>query len=328
MKSIDNRARSAADEAINQLASDRTSGAAEILRQAGAVFTELNTSLSQHKDVTFEQALEIILETCIALASAQPAMTPLLRLASAALIAARTATKAREASVRAEQTALDFITKAARSAHDAALVSATLFRDGSTALTHSRSSTVLTAFIEAKRAGRNISVVATESRPLLEGRAVAEALAGKDIPVTLIADAAAGRAMEEVDLILLGADEITPSIHVNKIGTRMIALAARERGLPVYAICDSSKFICEDYFRGAIRQSRNADELWVSPPRGVSIANCYFETTPLSCFTGIIIEDGMLAAAEAARRAERSTIDAALVRGLEEKANDIKERPG
>src|SRR6185503_21069693 len=134
--------------------------------------------------------------------------------------------------------------------------------------------------------------------------------------------------LDRATKILVGADTITPDNLFNKIGTRMIALAARERGLPVYAICDSSKFVCEDYFRAAIRQSRNADELWVSPPRGVSIANCYFETTPLSCFTGIITEDGMLSAAEAARRAERSTIDLALVRGLEEKANDIKERPG
>jgi translation initiation factor eIF-2B subunit delta len=313
---IDDQSRTVIDEAINQIASDNTSGAAEILRQAGAVFTLLNAQSSQRDEGTSEQAQQAVLGTCTALAFSQSDMTPLLRLASAALSAARNATDARDSLNCAEQAALTFIANAEHSAQAAAEHAAALIRDGATVLTHSRSSTVLAAFVEAKRAGRDFSVVATESRPMLEGRSVAAALASEDIPVTLISDAAASLAMGEVDLVVLGADKITPLNLVNKIGTRMIALATRERDLPVYAVCDSSKFIRAEYFGASTRQSGSADELWPNAPRGVAVVNRYFEPTPLVWFTGIVTEDGLLSIAEVARRAESASIDPGLVRAL------------
>lgn len=312
----DNQSRIVIDEAINQIASDNTSGAAEILRRAGAVFTLLDDGVSEHDADNFELAQQTVIETCTALVFAQFDMTPLLRLASAALSAARIATDARGSLKYAEDAALKFIASAERAAHDAALHSATLIRDGATVLTYSRSSTVLAAFVEAKRAGRDFSVVATESRPMLEGRALAEAVVSHDIPVTLIADAAASLAMDGVDLVMVGADKITPVNLVNKIGTRMIALAARERGLPLYAVCDSSKFIREDYFGATIRHLGSPDELWPDAPRGVVVVNRYFEPTPLACFTGIVTEAGVLSITEAARRAEEASIDNALVNAL------------
>lgn len=179
----DDQSRAVIDATIKQIASDNTSGAAEILRRAGTVFTQLNAASSQEDAGNFERAQQAVIETCTALAFAQSDMTPLLRLASAALSAARIATGARDSLKCAEDAALNFIANAERAAHDAALHSATLIRDSATVLTHSRSSTVIAAFVEAKRAGRDFSVVATESRPMLEGRALAEAVASQDIPV-------------------------------------------------------------------------------------------------------------------------------------------------
>jgi len=312
----DNQSRTVVDATINQIASDNTSGAAEILRRAGSVFTLLNDGASEHRAGNFEVAQQAIIETCKALALAQPDMTPLLRLASAALSAARIAIDARDSLKCAEDAALNFIANAERAAHDAALHSVTLILDSATVLTHSRSSTVLAAFIEARRAGRDFSVIATESRPMLEGRALAEAVASQGIPVTLIADAAASLAMDDADLVMVGADRITPANLVNKIGTRMIAFAARARGLPLYALCDSSKFIREDYCGVAIRHFGKADELWADAPRGVVVINHYFEPTPLDCFTGIVTEDGVLSITEVARRADEASIDSALIRAL------------
>jgi translation initiation factor 2B subunit (eIF-2B alpha/beta/delta family) len=309
----DKQSRAVIEAAINQIASDNTSGAAEILRRAGAVFTLLNARSSAQGADNSELAQQAVIQTCIALAVAQPHMSPLLRLASAALSAARIATGARESLKSAEDAALDFAENAQRAARDAAMHAATLIRNDATVLTHSRSSTVLAAFLEAKRRGRDFSVVATESRPMLEGRVLAEAIASQDIRVTLIADAAASLAMEQVDLVMVGADQITPVNLVNKIGTRMIALAARERDLPLYALCDTSKFIREDYFGRGIRDLGGANELWPEAPRGVAVGNRCFEPTPLACFTGIITEDGALSIKEVARRAEKAAIDKALV---------------
>jgi translation initiation factor 2B subunit (eIF-2B alpha/beta/delta family) len=200
----DKQSRAVIEAAIRQIASDNTSGAAEILRRAGAVFTLLNTSGQDANNSGLAQ--QTVIQTCIGLALAQPYMSALLRLASAALSAARIATGARESLEAAQDAALNFIGNAERGARGAALHGAALIRDGAAVLTHSRSSTVLAAFIEAERRGRDFSVVATESRPMLEGRVLAEAIAGQDIRVTLIADAAASLAMEQVDLVMVGAD--------------------------------------------------------------------------------------------------------------------------
>ncbi len=324
LSNIDSQSRIVIDEAICRIASDNTSGAAEILRSAATVFILLNEMSSEHCGGDFEVAQQDIIETCVALASAQPEMSPLLRLASAALSAAQTATSAPDSWRRAGQAALSFIANAERAAHDAGLQSATLIRDHSTVLTHSRSSTVLAAFVEARRAGRRFSVFATESRPMLEGRALAEALAGQGIPVTLIADAAACLVMDDVDLVIVGADKVTPVNLINKIGTRMIALAARERGLPVYALCDSSKFIRDDYLDTPLSHPGRAGELWPDAPGGVAVANRFFEPTPLTCFTGIVTEDGPLSSTEAAIRAEDASINSVLVSALGVSRETIK----
>jgi translation initiation factor eIF-2B subunit delta len=311
-------------EELSQIAADNSSGAAEILGQAGAAFSRLAQAVAETGAGEFGAAQQAVLETCIALAWAQPEMTPLTRLASAALTASRTASDAPAILKSAEQAALNFIASARRAARDASSRAVTLIPDGARVLTHSRSSTVLAAFVEAKGVGKRFSVALTESRPMLEGRTMAAALAGEGIPVTLMADAAASLVLDAVDLVIMGADTITPVNLVNKIGTRMIALAAREQGLPLLAVCDSSKFIREDYFRVAVPRSRNADELWPDAPGGVSVLNSYFEPTPLRYFSGIVTEDGVLNAADAARRAEKCAIDVELLRALEKRLVEIK----
>jgi len=318
----DIRSRNIPEETLKQIASDNTSGAAEILRQAGAAFTQLSASTPPVAEL--DQAQQAILDTCTGLALAQPEMTPVLRLASTALSASRMASDARDALKYAEVAALNFIENAARAAGSASDHSAVLIQEGASVLTHSRSSTVLAAFVEARRAGRSFSVIVTESRPMLEGRAVAASLVVEDIAVTLIADAAASLAIDQVDLVMIGADTITPLNLINKIGTRLIALAARERGVPLFAVSDSSKFIREDYFRGEIRRFRDPCELWRDAPARVSVVNSYFESTPIDWFDGIVTEHGVLSTAEATQRAMDAAIDLALAEALRVSLEGIK----
>jgi translation initiation factor 2B subunit (eIF-2B alpha/beta/delta family) len=313
------------DEAINQIASNSTSGAAEILRRAGKVFSLLTVQQSGRGCV--EDVQKAIIETCIGLVKAQPDMSPLLRLANIAIEAARTATSGSDALSAVEAASMGFIDRAEGAVLAAAQNAASLICNGATILTHSRSSTVFAAFLEAAKAGKNLAVIATESRPGLEGRALAQALGTQDIRVTLIADAAASLAMDQIDFVLVGADTITPREVLNKIGTRMISLAARERGLPVYAVCDTTKLICADYCRRWVRNEGSADELWPGIPRGVLTMNRYFEPTPLGYFTGIITEDGALSSEQTARRAEGALIDDVLVEALENCEGSLKERP-
>jgi translation initiation factor eIF-2B subunit delta len=295
------------DAAVERLASDHTSGAAEILSRAGEVFSLLDNHAPEFGTVDVESAYRTILETCIAISSAQPDMSPLLRLASAALSAAQSAITPTEALKSARDAALRFIESAGRAYRATASQAAALINERSTVLTHSRSSTVLAALLETKRAGRSFRVIATESRPMLEGRSLAASLSSEGISVTLIADSAVGLALSKVDIILLGADKLTATDVINKIGTRVIALAARERDLPVYVLCDTSKFISKDYYETA-RGKKDPAELWNNPPNGVELENIYFEPTPIGLFARIVTEDGLLSADEARHRAESVVI--------------------
>ena len=301
--------------AMDEIASDNTSGAAEILRRAANIFSLLNTMQIQLAGGGAELARRAVLDTSVELVRAQPDMCPLVRLASATVSASRLASTASEVLISAEDAARKLVESAAAKARSAALHAADLIRDRSSVLTHSRSSTVIEAFINARRNGRYFSVIATESRPMFEGRTLAKTLSAEGIQVTLIADAAASLIMDRTDFVMLGADKITPLNLVNKIGTRMTALAARERGLPIYVVCDTLKFIPADYAWGS-DCSRSPDELWPDAPGEVVVLNRYFEPTPLSHLTAIVTEDGALSPEEASRRAEAVRLDQLLLDAL------------
>lgn len=312
------------DAAIRDLASDRVSGAAEILRRAAAVFSLLTDELINQASPSIEEAQVLIRKTCIALAKAQPDMSSLLRLASASLSAARSEAASLEALHSAADAACVFVESATVSAHDAAMHAGNLIRDESRLLTHSRSSTVLQALIEARRAGKHFEVFATESRPMFEGRKLANELSSERIKVTVIADAAPSLFIERSDLIMIGADMLTPENLVNKIGTKIIALAAIERGVPMYAVCDTSKFIAADYFGDVIREGRNTGELRSNAREEVAVENDYFEPTPLAYLTGVITERGALSNSEASACAREAYVDPLLVDALRHLPDGIR----
>jgi translation initiation factor 2B subunit (eIF-2B alpha/beta/delta family) len=300
------------DAAIADLGGDNRSGAAELLRQAAGVFARLRADQAKVADLI--NAQQAIVETAVALIRAQPDMAPLARLADNAFEAARHAKDADEALRFAEQAARDFIAGATHSAAQTAAHAVALIGDNSTVLTHSRSSTVLATFQQARRAGRRFRVIASESRPLMEGRAMAEALVDESVNVTFIADTAAAMMMPQVACVIVGADCVTPDWLVNKIGTRMIALAAREGGVKMVALCDTSKFIAARAAAG--EANRRRDELWPDAPSPVDIVNRYFEPTPIDYFTGIVTEDGLLAPREASRRAAQHPLSPSLLAAL------------
>ncbi len=290
--------------AIDEIACDTRAGAAEILRRAARVFSLLEQSVTNQDDHR-----QLVLETCIALIHSQPSMAPLSNLANAVAQAV-----SGETMNRAEEAARRFIENAERAVRDASLHAARLMKENSGVLTHSRSSTVMAAFRAALDEGRKFHVIATESRPLLEGRTLARELLNSGIAVTLIADMAAALVIDEVDFVLVGADRITPHHIVNKIGTRMIALAAAERNVPVYAIADSTKFID---FPADREVARDVSEIWEDAPASVEIVNRYFEPVPTGLFTSIITEDGALGIEEARRRAAAASLDPRLTELLE-----------
>lgn len=189
-------------------------------------------------------------------------------------------------------------------------VGARLVGSGRTLVTHSFSDTVLRVLTHVARAGATVRVVLTESRPLCEGRRLAEAVAALGLPCELIPDAAMGVRVRGADLVMVGADAVLPSgAFLNKTGTYLLALAAAAAGVPVYVAAETAKVDPRAALGWPVPvPDRPAAEVlgeWTPPP-GLAVWNRFFETTPARLVEAFITERGLLspAAMAAAVRAE------------------------
>src|SRR5881296_4700107 len=183
--------------------------------------------------------------------------------------------------------------------------------DGDTVLTHCNAGalatvgygTSLAVVRAAVEQGKRINVIATETRPLLQGsRLTAFELAHDKIPVKIIVDSAAAQMMAQgvVDKILVGADRILKTGHVtNKIGTLPIALSAKFYGVPFYVAAPVSTVdMGTDPSMVVIEERNQREVLYVDgrrvAPRGVEALNPAFDVTPPELVTGIVTDRGVV----------------------------------
>lgn len=172
--------------------------------------------------------------------------------------------------------------------------------DGDIILTHCNSSAVIAILTEAKRQGKDIKVIATETRPKFQGRLTAMQLAEAGIPVTLIVDSAARFFMKKVDKVFVGADAVASNgAVVNKIGTSMIALAAKEARVRVFVAAETYKFSPETIIGELIKiEERSPDEVvskeFLERYPLVSVRNPSFDVTPPDYIDLIITEKGII----------------------------------
>jgi methylthioribose-1-phosphate isomerase len=181
----------------------------------------------------------------------------------------------------------------------------------STILTHCNAGALATAgygtalgvIRAAHFAGRQIHVLADETRPVLQGaRLTTWELQRDQIPVTLITDNMAGYFMSQgrVDLVIVGADRIAANGDVaNKIGTYSLAILAKEHAIPFYVAAPLST-IDRALATGAeipIEQRPGEEVRMVGSQRVVSpdveVENPAFDVTPARYIRGIITEAGV-----------------------------------
>jgi methylthioribose-1-phosphate isomerase len=188
---------------------------------------------------------------------------------------------------------------------------ANLLYDGDTVMTHcnagalatSAYGTALGVIRAAKDAGKIVKVIATETRPVMQGsRLTTYELRHDNIDVTLIPDTAVGHIMSKgrIKCVIVGADRILRSGHVfNKIGTYQIALMARVHKVPFYVAAPMSTFDLKSNLDDVPIEQRREDEvLKIGKKRiaakGVHAFNPAFDVTPPELISGIITERGVL----------------------------------
>jgi methylthioribose-1-phosphate isomerase len=192
---------------------------------------------------------------------------------------------------------------------------AALLPIGAAVLTHCNAGALATAttygtalgvIIMAHEQGKKVSVLATETRPLLQGaRLTAWELQKAGVPTRLITDSMAGHFMKagNIDCVITGADRIARNgDSANKIGTYQLAVLAREHNIPFYiaapvstvdmSLASGDEIPIEERDGSEVTAVRGA----AIAPDGMAAYNPAFDVTPAGFISAIITERGIIRA--------------------------------
>ncbi len=172
--------------------------------------------------------------------------------------------------------------------------------DGDILLTHCNSEAALGCILEAHRQGKEIEVYATEVRPRGQGLITIRTLNDAGIRTNYIIDSAVRYFINDIDLVIVGADAIAVNgAVVNKIGTAQIAHAADEARKNVIVAAETYKFAPRTILGEKIEiEERDPAEVL---PHGeaarlpfVRVRNPAFDVTPAEYIDLIITERGAI----------------------------------
>jgi len=187
---------------------------------------------------------------------------------------------------------------------------AELFSDNDTVMTHCNAGalatvaygTALGVIRAARDGGKNVRVIATETRPVQPGpRLTAFELKHDGFEVSLIPDTAVGYSMANglVDRVVVGADRVLRTGHVfNKIGTYQVATMARQHRIPFYVAAPLSTFDMQSDPGEVVIEMRGDSEVTgtggrKTAPDDIRVINPAFDMTPPELISGIITEKGV-----------------------------------
>jgi translation initiation factor 2B subunit (eIF-2B alpha/beta/delta family) len=273
---------------LGHLKADRKSGASELARAC------LKAAAARARDAAAPdaQALrDLLSQSAEVMRGARPSMAPIDNLLGRwqqrlAELPAAELSAFRLAAARAAE-ALEWESRQAVQA--AAQAACRFIGDDRTVITHSLSSSV-SACLGMLRT-RGLRVIFSESRPLDEGWRLAQQLSVWSVPATLITDAQLGLFAAKADLALVGADSLlADGSAVNKAGTYLLALAARDQGIPFYVCCESFKWRNE---AAPELEAMDPSELGAPGWPGIEVRNIYFDVTPARLIDGWFSEQGL-----------------------------------
>lgn len=156
-------------------------------------------------------------------------------------------------------------------------------------LNHSRA--VYEAIMAWQRGVEKPEVIVAESRPGMEGVGLAKTLSAAGINTTLITDAEIGHFIGDCDALIVGCDAITTTGKlVNKVGTKLAVLAARDAGVPAHAVAQTFKIVPMGW--PEVVEEQNPDD--VCAGASFRVRNVIFDHTPIEYITSIVSEVGLL----------------------------------
>ena len=197
--------------------------------------------------------------------------------------------------------AKEFIHNSEKAIERIAEFGAKRIEDGDIIMTHCHSKAAIGVMKKAWDEGKDIKVIVTETRPKWQGKLTAKELAEAGIPVIYVVDSAARHYMKMTDKVVMGADSITANgAVINKIGTALIALTAKEHRVWVMIAAETYKFHPETML-GQLVEIEERDPYEVIPkeeletwPKNIVVKNPAFDVTPPEYVDVIITEKGVI----------------------------------
>lgn len=167
---------------------------------------------------------------------------------------------------------------------------AELIDNGDELMTCSYSSTICQALRTARIQGKEFHVIVAESRfgGKVYGELAAEQLKEYGILAEIVPDDAIEHYISKVNKVLVGVDSISADGSlINGTPTGAVSLAAKESNIPLYSLCETTKFDIRSWFRKPIELEEGFDRI---PPDSI---------------TGIIIEEGLIKPGDVGNRIEK-----------------------
>jgi translation initiation factor 2B subunit (eIF-2B alpha/beta/delta family) len=157
-------------------------------------------------------------------------------------------------------------------------------------VTISYSGTVMNSLLSLPK---DVEISVAESLPMGEGALTCKKLADKGRRASLFRDSMIASEVQRSDLVLVGADGVCPEGVVNKVGTMLVALAAKEHGKPFVVLCSTSKLI------PVLEMDAMEGE---SEIQGSKVKESIFDLTPLEMVTAVVTDEGVLSGEEMRKR--------------------------
>ena len=199
-----------------------------------------------------------------------------------------------------EEAAREFVEYSERAVDEIGELGARRFKNGDVVMTHCHSSAAAAVLAAAHRAGKVDRVYVKETRPRLQGLVAAKVLADAGLDVILIPDSAVRYFMKDVDRVIVGADAVAANgAVVNKVGTSVVALAAKEARVNFYVAAETYKFSPKTLIGELVPiEFRDPEEVvgreWLQEHPNVEVLNPVFDVTPAEYIDAIITERGVI----------------------------------
>ena len=172
--------------------------------------------------------------------------------------------------------------------------------NGDVVMTHCHSTAAVSVIATAHKMGKvNIAYV-KETRPKMQGLITAKALADAGLDVILVPDSSVRYFMKKVTKVVVGADTISANgAVINKVGTSMVTLAAKEARVRTYVAAETYKFsprtVVGELVPIEVREPTEiVSEEWLKENPGVKVYNPVFDVTPPEYIDAIITEKGVI----------------------------------